>query len=128
MNNSQKSRAESQKIAHAYRTEQILTREAQRYRLQSRKATREVLQYVSSQTLSKFSNKELAHELATCNPAMVAEFTMEQSLRYKDPAKIDISIMPSNCRYCFQDCTTKQLKGLIRPFILEKDKGNIEIT
>ena len=71
------------------RGKHAIVKEAQRQQLKSRKTGREVLQYTSSQALTKFADKELAQELAECAPEIASEFTMQQALKYKDPSKSD---------------------------------------
>ena len=105
------------------RIEQIAAREIQKEQLQSRKAAREVLQYTSSQALTKATDKEFVYQLTTCsNPAVTAEFTMQQSLQYRNPSTINTTMSPS-CVYSYKNCTTKQLKGLLRPTVLRGDRG-----
>jgi len=100
----------------------IFQRELQKSQIKSRKAAREVLQFTSSQALPKTADRELAAELATANPSITQEFTMQQSLRYKDPAKNKETVCP-NVRYTYENCTRQQLKGLLRPVVLKSDKG-----
>ena len=90
-------RASTAETSKKVRARHALTKEVQRQQLKSRKAGREVLQYVCSQALPESSDKELLHELAECNPEIKSEFTMQQSLKYKDPSK-----ETSMCAVCSQ--------------------------
>jgi len=94
--------------------ELVLGRKAQRYQLKSRKKAREALQLASLQN---------AKEMSTYNSECVKELTMRHTITYKDPAKTDILLLPSKSRYCYQDYSKKQLKGLLQPFVLRNDRS-----
>ena len=59
--------------------------ELQREQLWAKQASRETLQFTSSQRLSKGANKDLAHDLAQSEHEIVSEFIMQKT--YKDPSK-----------------------------------------
>ncbi len=120
-----KIRASTAQATRLQKEGHIAAREVQRQQLQSRKAAREVLQYSSSQALTKGADPALAQEIATCSPAVSTEFVMQQSLGYKDPSKEKSSLvlLSPNHRYCYNDYGRRQLKGLLRPAVLKGDQG-----
>ena len=103
--------------------EQIAIRDAQQQQFKSRKTTRELLQFVSSQMLEKNADLELVQGLASYSPSVTTEFMMEQALSYKDPKKADPRSIPPKCSYPYQYFSKRQLKQLFQPNILRNDKS-----
>jgi len=87
--------------------------------LQSRKAARKMLQYASSQNIKQPQDKSI------CNASI--NIARDEILNYKDPGKANTSSMSPNTIYNYKDSTMKQLKGLLRPNILNNDKSTINI-